>query len=78
MILDVLRLAVIAVAMAAFCTFAVAQAFGLARRGAYPRALLALALPPVGAWLAYRAGMRIRSVGCLVSLCVYGVARALG
>lgn len=74
---DIVALALVAIAIAAFCTFSAAQAFGLFRRGARAQALFALLFPPLGAWLSYRAGMRIRALGCMVSLGLYGVARCL-
>lgn len=75
MIADLSSLALAAIAMAAFCTFAIAQAFGLLRRGARANAFYALLLPPYGSWLAFRAGMKVRAIGCVVSLLVYGIAR---
>jgi uncharacterized membrane protein len=77
MIRDILGLALASLATAAFCTFAVAQAFGLLRRGSHIHVLVGLFFPPAGAWLAFRAGMPIRAAGCLVSLCLYAIARVL-
>lgn len=75
MIADVSGLALASLALAAFCTFSIAQAFGLLRHGARVKAACALILPPYGSWLAFRAGMRVRAVGCVVSLLGYGIAR---
>ena len=58
-------------------TLAVAQAFGLARLGQRGWALVALLVPPLGAALAYRAGLRARAVAFLVAAATYGVARLL-
>ncbi len=53
------------------------QVLGLARLGRRREALVALVLPPAGAVLSWRAGLRGRALGLALSLVAYGLARWL-
>jgi predicted MFS family arabinose efflux permease len=78
MIRDALLLGALVVSVAAFCTFSVAQSYGLVRARRFGLGLVALVLPPLGAYFAWREGMRRRAIGVVTSGLVYVVIRSLG
>ncbi len=78
MIRDALFLGLRVISMAAFCTFSVAQIYGLFRARRFGPALAALVLPPLGSYFAWREGLRGRALGVLLSALVYAVVRSLG
>ncbi len=75
---EVAGFVVAVISCAAAVTLTAAQVFGLARLGRWRAAVLGLLFPPLGAALAYRAGLRRRAVAFAIALGAYGVARMLG
>jgi hypothetical protein len=55
----------------------VAIAVGLARKGAWARAALALLVPPLAPWWGWSEGMRRRTIAWGTALSVYAITVAL-
>ena len=66
------------VSCAAMLTAHVAIVIGLATKPPRTRALLALVLPPLGAYWAIREKQRIRGITWIVAALLYVIARLLG
>lgn len=78
MMRDALLLGALVASLAAFCTFSVAQSYGLLRARRFGAGLVALVFPPVGSYFAWREGLRRRAMGVVISGLVYVVIRSLG
>lgn len=74
---DALFFGALALSLALFCTFSVAQCHGLFRARRAGAALAALVFPPVGSYFAWREGLRVRAAGALISGLLYVVFRSL-
>jgi hypothetical protein len=66
----------LAAALVAFAVAHVALVAGLARRGPWWRAVLALAAPPLAPWWGWREGMRSRTIAWGTALFLYAIGVA--
>jgi len=68
----------LAVALAVFLGAHASLVGGLGRRRSWKAALAVIAVPPLGPWWGWAAGMRRRTVAWLASLAVYAMGTILG
>ncbi|MDP9148447.1 MAG: hypothetical protein M3O36_00680 [Myxococcota bacterium] len=67
----------LAIVLSVFVIAHLSVACGVARRRSAWRGLVALAIPPLAAWWAWRAGMRLRVLIWTAALGLYAVGVAL-
>lgn len=74
---DIIVVACVVIAFAAFVTAHVAIVAGLAARRPRWRALVGFVVPPLALFWAYRERMRVRAIAATAAVVVYAIARVV-